>query len=93
MLITPDAMLDDGLLDVCVVEPLSRIAFLGIFPRVFKGTHVTDPRVSIRRAKHVTIEADGVVAYADGERVGPLPLEIEIVPGALHILSPLPKAP
>ena len=92
MLITPDALLDDGLLDVCVVEPLSRIAFLGIFPRVFKGTHVTDPRVSIRRAKHVTIEADGVVAYADGERVGPLPLEIEIVPGALRILSPLPKA-
>ena len=93
MLITPDAMLDDGVLDVCVVEPLSRIAFLGIFPRVFKGTHVTDPRVSIRRAKHVTIEADGVVAYADGERVGPLPLEVEIVPGALRILSPLPKAP
>jgi len=88
MLITPGAMLDDGLIDVFVVEPLSRIAFLGIFPRVFKGTHVTDPRVSIRQAKRVTIEADGVVAYADGERVGPLPLEVEIVPGALRILAP-----
>ena len=88
MLITPDALLDDGLLDVCVVEPLSRTAFLGIFPRVFKGTHVTDPRVSIRRAKRVRIEADGVVAYADGERVGPLPLEIEVVPGALRVLVP-----
>ena len=88
MLITPDALLDDGLLDVFVVQPLSRIAFLGIFPRVFKGTHVTDPRVSIRRAKHVTIHSDGVVAYADGERVGPLPLEVEIVPGALRILVP-----
>jgi diacylglycerol kinase (ATP) len=88
MLITPDALLDDGLLDVCVVEPLSRTAFLGIFPRVFKGTHVTDPRVSIRRARRVRIEAAGVVAYADGERVGPLPLEIEVVPGALRILVP-----
>jgi diacylglycerol kinase (ATP) len=88
MLITPGALLDDGLIDVFVVEPLSRIAFLGIFPRVFKGTHVTDPRVSIRRAKHVRIEADGVVAYADGERVGLLPLEVEIVPGALRILAP-----
>ncbi|MET4703816.1 diacylglycerol kinase family protein [Frigoribacterium sp. UYMn621] len=88
MLITPDALLDDGLLDVCVVEPLSRTAFLGIFPRVFKGTHVTDPRVSIRRARRVRIEAAGVVAYADGERVGALPLEIEVVPGALRILVP-----
>ena len=51
MLITPDARLDDGLLDVFVVQPMSRIAFLRIFPRVFKGTHVTDPRVSIRRAQ------------------------------------------
>lgn len=88
MLITPDALLDDGLIDVFVVEPLSRIAFLGIFPRVFTGTHVSDPRVSIRRAARVSIEADGVVAYADGERVGELPLEVEIVPGALRILSP-----
>ncbi|MBG6106941.1 diacylglycerol kinase family protein [Frigoribacterium sp. CG_9.8] len=88
MLITPDALLDDGFLDVFVVQPLSRTAFLVIFPRVFSGTHVTDPRVSIRRAKHVTIEADGVVAYADGERVGPLPVEVEIVPGALRILAP-----
>jgi diacylglycerol kinase (ATP) len=88
MLITPDALLDDGLIDVCVVQPLSRMAFLGIFPRVFTGTHTTDPRVSIRRATRVSIEADGVVAYADGERVGALPLEIEIMPGALRILAP-----
>jgi diacylglycerol kinase (ATP) len=88
MLITPDAKLDDGLLDVCVVRPLGRIAFLRIFPRVFRGTHVTDPRVSIRRAKRVSIDAAGVVAYADGERVGPLPLEVELVPGALRVLAP-----
>ncbi len=88
MRLTPDALLDDGLLDVFVVQPLTRIAFLGIFPRVFKGTHVTDPRVSIRRAKRVRIQADGVVAYADGERVGALPLDVEIVPGALRVLAP-----
>jgi diacylglycerol kinase (ATP) len=45
MRLVPDAKLDDGLLDVVVVQPLSRIAFLRIFPRVFRGTHVTDPRV------------------------------------------------
>ena len=88
MLVTPNALLDDGLLDVLVLEPLSRLAFLQLFPRVFKGTHVTDPRVSIRRVRRVTIDAADVAAYADGERVGPLPVEMEVVPGALRVLAP-----
>ncbi|GAB3036338.1 diacylglycerol kinase [Parafrigoribacterium mesophilum] len=91
MLITPEARLDDGLLDVFVVQPMSRIAFLRIFPRVFAGTHVTDPRVSIHRASRILIEAAGVVAYADGERVSALPVEVEVVPGALRVLAPAPK--
>ncbi len=84
---TPDALLDDGLLDVLVVQPLSRTAFLRIFPRVFKGTHVTDPRVTIHRAKNIRIESDVAVAYADGERVGRLPITIEVAPGSLRVLS------
>lgn len=87
MKVTPDARLDDGLLDVLVVQPLGRLAFLRIFPRVFSGTHLTDPRVAVMRAERIRIEADGVVAYADGERVGPLPIDIEVVPGALRVLS------
>jgi diacylglycerol kinase (ATP) len=91
MKITPDAQLDDGLFDVLMVKPLSRIAFLRIFPRVFAGTHVTDPRVRIVRAKKVRIEADvPLVAYGDGERIAALPLDIEVVPGALRVLAPLP---
>jgi diacylglycerol kinase (ATP) len=88
MKVTPDALLDDGLLDVLVVQPLGRFAFMRIFPRVFSGTHVTDPRVTIYRAKRILIEAYGVVAYADGERVGPLPIDIEVVPNALRVLAP-----
>jgi diacylglycerol kinase (ATP) len=88
MKVTPDALVDDGLLDILVVRPLSRIAFLRIFPRVFEGTHVTDPRVTIHRAKKIRIEADGLVAYADGERVGPLPIDLEVKPGALRVLAP-----
>jgi diacylglycerol kinase (ATP) len=91
LLITPDARLDDGLLDVFVVQPMSRIGFLRLFPRVFKGTHVTDPRVSIRRASRIRIEAEGVVAYADGERVSGLPVDIEVVPGALRVFAPPPE--
>jgi diacylglycerol kinase (ATP) len=87
MRIAPDALVDDGQLDVFLVQPLSRTAFLRIFPRVFKGTHVTDPRVSIRRASHIRIEALNVVAYADGERVAALPLEVRVRPGALRVLA------
>lgn len=100
MLVTPDAVLDDGLLDVLVVQPLSRTAFLRIFPRVFKGTHVTDARVSISRARRIridagTIDTEAIVAYADGERVSALPIEVEVRPGALRVLasSPLASAP
>lgn len=88
MRVTPDALLDDGEFDILVVQPVGRIAFLRIFPSVFKGTHVLDRRVKIYRAKRVRIESPGVVAYADGERIGALPIDIECVPGALRVLTP-----
>lgn len=87
MRVTPDAQVDDGLLDVLVVRPLGRVAFMRIFPRVFKGTHVTDSRVTIHRVKRVRIESDVAIAYADGERIGALPIDVEVVAGALRILS------
>ncbi len=88
MRFAPDAQLDDGELDVMIVRPLSRIAFLRIFPRVFSGTHTTDPRVVMRRAKRIRISVGApITAYADGERMGPMPVEIEALPGALKVLS------
>lgn len=88
MRVTPDALLDDGMFDVLVVQPLGRIAFVRLFPSVFEGTHLRDPRVKVHRARHVRIESPGVIAYADGERFGPLPVDIECVPGALRVLTP-----
>lgn len=87
MKVTPAALLDDGLLDVMLVRPLSRLEFLRIFPRVFAGTHVTDPRVVTMRGRRIRIEADGIVAYADGERIAPLPIDVEVEPGALRVLA------
>lgn len=87
MKVAPDAQLDDGLFDVVLVRPLGRIAFLRIYPRVFAGTHITDPRVVVHRAASVRIEAAGVVAYADGERIAPLPVDIEMDAGALRVLA------
>lgn len=87
MKVAPDAQLDDGLFDVVLVRPLGRLAFLRIYPRVFAGTHVTDSRVVVHRAAAVRIEAEGVVAYADGERIAPLPVDIAMDAGGLHVVA------
>ncbi|HET6728483.1 MAG TPA: diacylglycerol kinase [Jiangellaceae bacterium] len=92
MRVTPDAVIDDGLLDVMVVKPLSKARFLTVFPRVYSGSHVNLPFVEIRRAKQVRIDAPGITAYADGERLGPLPQTFEAVPSALRIMVPAPSA-
>ena len=88
MKVTPTAIVDDGLLDILVVGPLSRISFLRIFPRVFAGTHIADPRVKILKARKIRIEAHEVVAYTDGERFAALPIDIEVKPGALRVFAP-----
>ncbi|NRQ35178.1 YegS/Rv2252/BmrU family lipid kinase [Nonomuraea sp. NN258] len=87
MRVCPDAEPDDGLLDVMTLGALTKREFLRTFPSVYRGTHTGLPQVSIRRVKSVTLEAADVVAYADGERVGPAPLSCKIQPGALRVLT------
>ena len=83
----PDAVIDDGLLDVCVVHALSTSAFLRAFPRVFRGTHVRHPKVTMLRGRRVTLEANRrIQVYGDGERIGSLPAIFEIRPGALRLV-------
>jgi diacylglycerol kinase (ATP) len=88
MLICPDADHADGLLDVTMVQSGSRTRLIRLFPTVFKGTHVELDEVLTKRAKAITVECPGINAYADGELVCPLPVEVSAVPGALRILRP-----
>jgi diacylglycerol kinase (ATP) len=87
MLVCPDARLDDGELDITWLGAISIPAFLAVFPRVYKGTHVDHPAVEVLRGRAMTIEAPGQVAYADGERIGPLPISVSVRPGALRVLE------
>lgn len=87
MRICADAEPDDGLFDVTVVGDCSRATLLKVFPRVYRGTHLSHPKVTVHRAAKVTLEAAGITAYADGEPLGPLPVSAECVPGALRLLS------
>lgn len=88
MRICADAALDDGLLDVTVVGECSRTTLLRVFPRVYKGTHLSHPSVTVHRVRTLTLEAEGVTGYADGEPAGPLPLTVQSVPGAARLLLP-----
>ncbi|GAA4585150.1 diacylglycerol kinase [Planotetraspora phitsanulokensis] len=88
MRVCPDARPDDGLLDVLTLGAMSRGEFLRTFPRVYRGSHLNHPGVTVKRARSVTLEAPDVVAYADGERVGSAPVYCAVVPGALRVLVP-----
>ncbi|WP_328530425.1 YegS/Rv2252/BmrU family lipid kinase [Nocardioides sp. NBC_00368] len=78
----------DGLLDAILIKPVSRLEFLRVFPGVRQAKHLTHPAFERIRARRITASAPGVIAYSDGERLGPLPLEVECVPSALGVLVP-----
>jgi diacylglycerol kinase (ATP) len=88
MRVCPDADPADGLFDVLVVKAISVPAFLRVFPKVYRGAHVTHEAVEIQRARRVRLEARNVPSQADGEPFAGLPLDIEIVPQALRVLVP-----
>jgi diacylglycerol kinase (ATP) len=82
------AVIDDGLLDVVVINPVSKAKLLRVFPQLYRGTHVTLPEFERHLVREVTLSSPGIVAYGDGERLGPLPLTAAVRPGALHVLAP-----
>ncbi|MEU7893023.1 YegS/Rv2252/BmrU family lipid kinase [Nonomuraea sp. NPDC049152] len=86
MRICPTAEPDDGLLDVTILGAVGKGAFVRAFAGVYRGAHAGHPAVTMLKARSVTLEAPDVVAYADGERVGPLPLTCTVSPGALRVL-------
>jgi diacylglycerol kinase (ATP) len=88
MHVLPDAKVDDGLLDVLILHEISTRELVRVFPKVFKGAHVDHPAVEIIRGVSVTLEAEGIVSYADGERFALLPITVEVVPGAVTVLAP-----
>ena len=82
MQVCPNADLQDGLFDIMILHPVSKLEFIKVFPTVYKGTHIEHPQVEVIRAKRVRIESSAV-AYADGERIGQLPVQVEALPQTL----------
>jgi YegS/Rv2252/BmrU family lipid kinase len=89
MYLAPDARLDDGLLDVVMGSPNSRLDFLACMRDVFKGTHLKRDRIELLRGAEVRVAADRpFTVYADGDPIGELPVTIRAIPGAIQVLLP-----
>ena len=82
MQVCPNADLQDDLFDIMILHPVSKLEFIKVFPTVYKGTHIEHPQVEVIRAKQVRIESSAI-AYADGERIGQLPVQVESLPQTL----------
>lgn len=89
MYVCPKAVLDDGQLDLTFLRKTSKPTFIKTFPGVFKGTHINHPTVRTMRGKTIRVEAPGQTAYADGERIAPLPVNVYVVPGGLRVFAPV----
>lgn len=90
MKLVPGARADDGLLDACLVHGMGRWELLlCAFPRVFRGTHVYLTGIETLRGRELRVASDVAAdVYADGERIGPLPVTLRAVPRALSVVLP-----
>lgn len=85
MLVSPNSSMTDGLLEVFIVRPVSRTRFLRIFPKVFQGSHLEEPEVVVETATSVRLDSPDIAAYADGDRIGLLPVEITVIPASVLV--------
>jgi YegS/Rv2252/BmrU family lipid kinase len=89
MMLFPHAMLDDRMLDVLLVEEHSRVRFLRMMPKVFRGTHVGEPQAVFLTGQTIEIRADRTFAvYADGDPIGELPVTVRLGERQVRIIAP-----
>ncbi|WP_026675395.1 diacylglycerol/lipid kinase family protein [Alkalihalobacterium bogoriense] len=87
MNICPEALSDDGYLDVCIVHNISKIKLLQVFPKVFKGKHIHHSAITLMKGKSVTVTSESpVIIHGDGEIIGETPVEVTIQKSMLHIV-------
>lgn len=91
MPICPEADPSDGLFEVVHVGAIGRFTLLRLFPLLLRAAHLDRPEVHYTRGRVVEIEAPGLIAYADGERIGTESVRLEVLPGALRLMMGAPQ--
>ena len=91
MNITVEAEMDDRLLDVCIVEAMGHLEFAKLAPQLRAGNHVDHPRVTYRKVRSLTVEADeDITVNADGEPVTARRFEYAFARRRLTLMVPAP---
>jgi diacylglycerol kinase (ATP) len=86
MLMAPDAKIYDGLLDIVLLNKVSRRKVLSLFPAIFKGKHVEDEVVECFKGKKISVKSDRpLLLTPDGETFGMTPIEVQIHPGKIRM--------
>ena len=89
MWLAPDAQPDDGLFDVLLIGDVTKRDFVTTAPKLYRGTHVTHPKIEVIRSKVVSVDApERLPIELDGEQLGTTPIRFEIVPGAVRVRVP-----
>jgi diacylglycerol kinase (ATP) len=87
MFMAPDADLTDGLLDLLIIGDIGKVDLIRSLPRIYKGTHLTHRKVTMKKAREVEIASTHPLSLqADGELLGDLPARFRIIPSALNII-------
>ena len=88
----PRALVDDGLLEVCMFRPINHIQFVQVLGPYTEGKHLDDPKTSqylkYRQAKEITVTGKNLMFSLDGELITADQLHIEIMKGALRFANP-----
>lgn len=94
MKIAPEAEMDDGLMDVVIVEKIGVLSLLATMPKVFSGRHLSHPAIKTFRTTRAELSSpDKMDLYGDGEYIQPVPVTLEIRPKALKVVAPEPLNP
>lgn len=87
--IAPRALLNDGLLDVCIIPAMSKWELLRWIPKAYRGGHLAHPGIVYFQARRITLRSTArLELFGDGESITELPATIEVLPGALRVLAP-----
>jgi diacylglycerol kinase (ATP) len=90
MQICPDASVNDGQLDVCLVGDIGRLGALRELPGIYRAAHVDHPLVEITRVRELRIEGEqGTRVHLDGEPFGMLPVDVAVKEGAVAVAVPI----
>jgi diacylglycerol kinase (ATP) len=91
MWMAPEASPDDGLLDFVTIGDVTKLDFVTTFPKIYRGTHLSHPKIDLLRGRRLSVDADTPLPVVlDGEQPGTTPVTFEIVPKALRVRAPAP---